>query len=102
MLALKQLKRCITANYHCLRLSSTAARLSQFDVDTILTANEYTQEFEEGFPVKYFESNQLASNNPIEDSRSEAMCLSSAALLFGVFDGHGKSLLVDGEFLDGF
>lgn len=32
------------------------------------------------------------SNQPIEDSRSEAMCLATSGLMFGVFDGHGKCL----------
>lgn len=59
------------------------------DIDTILTTNEYTHEFDRG-PVKSYESNQLASNSPIEDSRSEAISLLTRGLLFGVFDGHGK------------
>ncbi|GJQ68547.1 Pdp [Trypoxylus dichotomus] len=57
-------------------------------VDTVLRANEYTQEFSEG-SVKSYDSNQLPSNNPIEDTRSEAKCLLTTGLLFGVFDGHG-------------
>lgn len=39
--------------------------------------------------MKSYESNQLASNSPIEDSRSEAVSLLTRGLLFGVFDGHG-------------
>ncbi|KAJ8954065.1 hypothetical protein NQ318_004370 [Aromia moschata] len=49
-------------------------------VDTILRANEYTHEFNEG-SVKSYDSNQLASNNPIEDTRSEAKCLLTTACL---------------------
>lgn len=45
-----------------------------FQVDSILRANEYYHEFSEG-SVKAYDSNQLASNNPIEDTRSEASCL---------------------------
>ncbi|KAH1002689.1 hypothetical protein HUJ04_008753 [Dendroctonus ponderosae] len=57
-------------------------------VDSILRANEYTHEFKEG-SVKSYDSNQLPSNNPIEDTRSEASCLLTTGLLVGVFDGHG-------------
>ncbi|KAJ8924940.1 hypothetical protein NQ315_001103 [Exocentrus adspersus] len=57
-------------------------------VDTILRANEYTHEFNGG-SVKSYDSNQLASNNPIEDTRSEASCLLTTGFLVGVFDGHG-------------
>ncbi|KAG5889439.1 hypothetical protein JTB14_032772 [Gonioctena quinquepunctata] len=56
-------------------------------VDTILRANEYTHEFGEG-PIKSYDSSQLGSNNPMEDTRSEATCLLTKAMLFGVFDGH--------------
>ncbi|RZC41140.1 PP2C domain containing protein, partial [Asbolus verrucosus] len=57
-------------------------------VDNILRANEYTHEFSNG-SVKSYDSNQLASNNPIEDTRSEASCLITSGHLVGVFDGHG-------------
>lgn len=46
-----------------------------FQVTAVLQANEYTKEFNEQNSVKYYDSNQLASNNPIEDTRSEAQCL---------------------------
>lgn len=48
--------------------------LDEFQVDHILRANEYSHEFKDG-SVKSYDSNQLASNNPIEDTRSEASCL---------------------------
>ena len=44
-------------------------------VTAVLQANEYTKEFDEENSIKYYDSNQLASNNPIEDTRSEAQCL---------------------------
>ncbi|XP_046390415.1 pyruvate dehydrogenase [acetyl-transferring]-phosphatase 1, mitochondrial [Ischnura elegans] len=65
------------------------ARLTPQEVTTILRANEYTQEFNITGSVKSYDSNQLASNNPIEDTRSEARCLFTTGMLFGVFDGHG-------------
>lgn len=46
-----------------------------FQVTNILQANEYTKEFNGLGSIKYYDSNQLASNNPIEDTRSEAQCL---------------------------
>ena len=46
-----------------------------FQITAVLQANEYTKEFNEQNSVKYYDSNQLASNNPIEDTRSEAQCL---------------------------
>ncbi|XP_066996600.1 pyruvate dehydrogenase [acetyl-transferring]-phosphatase 1, mitochondrial [Anabrus simplex] len=65
------------------------ARLSPQEVTTILRENEYTQEFNDGGSVKSYDSNQLSSNNPIEDTRSEAKCLLTTGMLLGVFDGHG-------------
>ena len=45
-----------------------------FKVTSILRANEYTQEFYFPGSVKSYDSNQLSSNNPLEDTRSEARC----------------------------
>lgn len=39
--------------------------------------------------VAYTDTNQLASNSPIEDKLAAARCLLTEGLLFGVFDGHG-------------
>jgi hypothetical protein len=39
-----------------------------------LRVNEFTQEFQ-GYSIKSYDSNQLASNSPIEDTRAEARCL---------------------------
>ncbi|XP_057651235.1 pyruvate dehydrogenase [acetyl-transferring]-phosphatase 1, mitochondrial [Diorhabda carinulata] len=69
---------------------TTFSKLTPQEVDDILRTNEYTQEFSKG-SVKSYDSNQLASNNPIEDTRSEASCLLTTGFLFGVFDGHGGS-----------
>ncbi|XP_068911856.1 pyruvate dehydrogenase [acetyl-transferring]-phosphatase 2, mitochondrial [Tenebrio molitor] len=80
--------------YDCKRFHSsresrtTLAKLTPQEVDNILRANEYTHEFPNG-SVKSYDSNQLASNNPIEDTRAEASCLITSGLLVGVFDGHG-------------
>ncbi|XP_064293080.1 pyruvate dehydrogenase [acetyl-transferring]-phosphatase 2, mitochondrial isoform X2 [Plodia interpunctella] len=53
------------------------------EVTHILRKNEFNKDFTTG-SVKAYDSNQLASNTPIEDTRSEAQCL-----LMGVYDGHG-------------
>ena len=40
-------------------------------------------------PVKFYDLNVLASNNPIEDSHAEAKLTIGGGLLFGIYDGHG-------------
>lgn len=57
------------------RLYTALPRLTPQEVTNILQANEYTKEFSGLGSVKYYDSNQLASNNPIEDTRAEAQCL---------------------------
>lgn len=64
-------------------------RLSPQEVTDRIRKNEFTEEFNFEGSMKSYDSNQLLSNNPIEDSRSEARCLLTAGMLFGVFDGHG-------------
>ncbi|XP_043248958.1 pyruvate dehydrogenase [acetyl-transferring]-phosphatase 1, mitochondrial [Colletes gigas] len=73
------------------RLYMALSLLTPQEVTAILQANEYTKEFDGQSSIKYYDSNQLASNNPIEDSRSEAQCLLTKGILLGVFDGHGGS-----------
>lgn len=43
-------------------------------VNLILNAKEFNKEFSDSV-VKSYDSNQVASNNPLEDRRSEATCL---------------------------
>ncbi|KAK2575674.1 hypothetical protein KPH14_012066 [Odynerus spinipes] len=81
-------RRCNCSKSQC-RLYATVPRLTPQEVTNILQANEFTKEFTGSSSVKYYDSNQLASNNPIEDTRSEAQCLLTKGLLLGVFDGHG-------------
>ncbi|KAG5342076.1 PDP1 phosphatase, partial [Acromyrmex charruanus] len=73
------------------RLYMASPRLTPQEVTNVLQANEYTKEFSGTGSIKYYDSNQLASNNPIEDTRSEAQCLLTKGVLLGVFDGHGGS-----------
>ncbi|CAG2068152.1 unnamed protein product, partial [Timema podura] len=64
-------------------------RLTPLEVNSILRANEFTKEFSTPGSIKSYDSNQLSSNNPIEDTRLEAQCLLTTGMLLGVFDGHG-------------
>ncbi|XP_071541542.1 pyruvate dehydrogenase [acetyl-transferring]-phosphatase 1, mitochondrial [Panulirus ornatus] len=41
------------------------------------------------YSIDAVDSNQLASNSPIEDKLAAARCLHTTGYLFGVFDGHG-------------
>lgn len=63
-------------------------RLSPAEVNRILTKLEYTQEFAPGGPIKSFDTNQLRSNDPMEDMRAEAISLHDGGFYAGVFDGH--------------
>lgn len=65
--------------------------LSPLQVTSILTLNEAssTDKFPSKGPIRYFNSNQLPSNNPIEDRRAVGQLLQTGGTLFGVFDGHG-------------
>ncbi|CAH4038800.1 pyruvate dehydrogenase [acetyl-transferring]-phosphatase 1, mitochondrial [Pieris brassicae] len=58
------------------------------EVTATLRKNEFNKEFTYG-TIKSYDSNQLASNNPIEDTRSEGQCIFTPGFLMGVFDGHG-------------
>lgn len=65
--------------------------LLHFQVNCILSASEYTKEFPEesrGHACLSYESNQLPSNNPCEDARTEASLVHTTGLLVGIFDGH--------------
>ncbi|XP_039764081.1 pyruvate dehydrogenase [acetyl-transferring]-phosphatase 1, mitochondrial isoform X1 [Pararge aegeria] len=62
--------------------------LSPQEVTVILRKNEFNKDFSHG-SVKSYDSNQLQSNDPIEDTRCEAQCKMTPGLLMGVFDGHG-------------
>ncbi|XP_020372233.1 pyruvate dehydrogenase [acetyl-transferring]-phosphatase 1, mitochondrial-like [Rhincodon typus] len=62
-------------------------------INNILKTNEYSFKVPEFdgrniSSVLAFDSNQLASNVPMEDRRSAASCLQSRGMLLGVFDGH--------------
>lgn len=60
-------------------------------MNTILRAQEKTIEVNNPTAVKYFDTNQLPSNNPIEDRRAEGRCVLTTGMMFGIFDGHAGS-----------
>ncbi|CAI4226682.1 unnamed protein product [Auanema sp. JU1783] len=64
------------------------ARNSRWNADAHLRAHERSVSIEEDAILR-IDTCQLAANSPIEDFYSAAKCLSSRALLVGVFDGHG-------------
>jgi len=78
-----------SSNYHTSSHLKAQPRLTPQEVTDILRLNEYTLEFTTPGSVKSYDSNQLSSNDPIEDTRSEARCLLTEGMLLGVFDGHG-------------
>lgn len=53
----------------------------------ILRSQEHTSDIEDG-PVRFYDSNQLPSNSPMEDARTEGSFIHGKGKLFGVFDGH--------------
>ncbi|CAH0385098.1 unnamed protein product [Bemisia tabaci] len=68
------------------------SRLTPQEVTDILREKEFSLDLETEGSVLGYDSNQLASNNPIEDFRAEAKCVLTTGMLFGVFDGHGGAL----------
>ncbi|XP_070575776.1 pyruvate dehydrogenase [acetyl-transferring]-phosphatase 1, mitochondrial-like [Ptychodera flava] len=66
------------------------AILSPSEVSKKLRQNEMSFNLNpyEGGIVTSFDTNQLASNAPVEDRRAASKCLRTGGLLYGVFDGH--------------
>uniref|UniRef100_A0A240SWW7 PPM-type phosphatase domain-containing protein n=1 Tax=Glossina morsitans morsitans TaxID=37546 RepID=A0A240SWW7_GLOMM len=66
-------------------------QLSPYDVNLILRENEFMYTFteEQSCSVHGYESNQLGSNRPCEDTRTEASFIHKNAFICGIFDGHG-------------
>ena len=62
--------------------------LSPKEASDIIGQNERRVDVNHG-AISYFETNHLASNNPLEDRNSENLLLKTNGALFGVFDGHG-------------
>ncbi|XP_064485690.1 pyruvate dehydrogenase [acetyl-transferring]-phosphatase 1, mitochondrial-like [Ornithodoros turicata] len=69
-----------------------APKLGPPEVSRILRANEHGLDVQ-ARSLRAFETNQLPSNNPMEDRLVIARCLLTTGHLFGVFDGHGGHML---------
>ena len=67
---------------------SLPPKLAPSEVTSILRNNEYTCSNLPAGSVKFFDTNSLQSNHPIEDSSASALTV-GGGYLFGVFDGHG-------------
>ncbi|CAG9803417.1 unnamed protein product [Chironomus riparius] len=82
----------ITREFHCGKIfRNQIIPKSLHDVNSILTSNEYSREFESEnrtHACSSYDSNQLGSNSPCEDARTEGSFLHAAGLLVGIFDGH--------------
>ena len=88
----------LRTNFHNSSIHKST-RLTPSEATNILRKNEYTTDelwtgSESGnSPVKSFDMNSIRSNNPTEDSHSEAIIRfgsnESNGMLFGIFDGHG-------------
>ncbi|XP_032527420.2 pyruvate dehydrogenase [acetyl-transferring]-phosphatase 1, mitochondrial [Danaus plexippus] len=82
------LKSCLHISHATSQSHKEDVLLSPQEVSVILRKNEFTKDFSYG-SVKSYDSNQLPSNNPIEDTRNEGYSKMVPGLLVGVFDGHG-------------
>ncbi|KAL5276852.1 PDP1 family protein [Megaselia abdita] len=70
---------------------ATLPQLSPADVNQILRENEYSHHFTTAdvAGVRGYDTNFLAANAPIEDTRTEGTFVHKNAFICGVFDGHG-------------
>ncbi|XP_064556360.1 pyruvate dehydrogenase [acetyl-transferring]-phosphatase 1, mitochondrial [Drosophila montana] len=73
---------------NALRLLPQLPQLSPYDVNIALKENEFVYNFPLDGIIRSYETNQLGSNFPCEDSRTEASLLFRNGFICGVFDGH--------------
>ncbi|XP_043659838.1 pyruvate dehydrogenase [acetyl-transferring]-phosphatase 1, mitochondrial isoform X3 [Drosophila teissieri] len=57
-------------------------------VNLVLRENEFVYNFPVDGVIRSYETNQLGSNSPCEDSRTEASLLHRNGFICGIFDGH--------------
>ncbi|KAK4288545.1 hypothetical protein Pmani_038431 [Petrolisthes manimaculis] len=74
-----QVSRILRHNETIIPVSGAGSR--NWSLDEVMPAATYS--------IESVDSNQLASNYPIEDKLAAARCLHTTGYLFGVFDGHG-------------
>ncbi|EDW66207.1 pyruvate dehydrogenase [acetyl-transferring]-phosphatase 1, mitochondrial [Drosophila virilis] len=73
---------------NALRLLPQLPQLSPYDVNIALKENEFVYNFPLDGIIRSYETNQLGSNSPCEDSRTEASLMFRNGFICGVFDGH--------------
>ncbi|TDG39768.1 hypothetical protein AWZ03_013811 [Drosophila navojoa] len=73
---------------NALRLLPQLPQLSPYDVNITLKENEFVYNFPVEGIIRSYETNQLGSNSPCEDSRTEASLLHRNGFICGIFDGH--------------
>ncbi|KAH8338823.1 hypothetical protein KR074_001562, partial [Drosophila pseudoananassae] len=73
---------------NALRLLTQLPQLSPYDVNLVLRENEFVFNFPLDGTIRSYETNQLGSNSPCEDSRTEASLLHRNGFICGIFDGH--------------
>ncbi|KAH8367949.1 hypothetical protein KR084_004619 [Drosophila pseudotakahashii] len=73
---------------NALRLLPQLPQLSPYDVNLVLRENEFVYNFPVDGIIRSYETNQLGSNSPCEDSRTEASLLHRNGFICGIFDGH--------------
>ncbi|XP_017051925.1 pyruvate dehydrogenase [acetyl-transferring]-phosphatase 1, mitochondrial [Drosophila ficusphila] len=73
---------------NALRLLPQLPQLSPYDVNLVLRENEFVYNFPVDGVIRSYETNQLGSNSPCEDSRTEASFLHRNGFICGIFDGH--------------
>ncbi|EDV99931.1 pyruvate dehydrogenase [acetyl-transferring]-phosphatase 1, mitochondrial [Drosophila grimshawi] len=73
---------------NAIRLLPQLPQLSPYDVNIALRENEFVYKFPAEGVIHSYETNQLGSNSPCEDTRTEASLLYRNGFMCGVFDGH--------------
>ncbi|XP_023306772.2 pyruvate dehydrogenase [acetyl-transferring]-phosphatase 1, mitochondrial [Lucilia cuprina] len=82
----------VKRNFFCsLQRQAQLPQLSPYDVNMILRENEFMYAIPEdqNSTIHSYESNQVASNKPCEDCRTEGSFLHKKGFICGIFDGHG-------------
>ncbi|XP_017091477.1 pyruvate dehydrogenase [acetyl-transferring]-phosphatase 1, mitochondrial [Drosophila bipectinata] len=92
--AINDAASCVRSNVkdfslNALRFLSQLPQLSPYDVNLVLRENEFVFNFPVDGIIRSYETNQLGSNSPCEDSRTEASLLHRNGFICGIFDGHG-------------
>ncbi|KAK9498893.1 hypothetical protein O3M35_003444 [Rhynocoris fuscipes] len=69
--------------------SFNTPKMTSEEITSRLKSEEFSMKMGQKCAIAYYDTNQLAANSPMEDSRAEACTTFNNDILFGVFDGHG-------------